>query len=141
MKNNLATGGLLALLLLAPLAGWNGVTATQNAASKDRSLTTVEVGSAAVPGLGALLGGITSLSAWLSARGAKVEKLTETMKLLQAMATLIDNLQGPLKQASEQFKAHGFPPSGKIELRWTGAPPVVVQWGPVSIPTSDRSDK
>ena len=140
MKNNLATGGLLALLLLAPLAGWNGVTATQNAASKDRSLTTVEVGSAAVPGLGALLGGITSLSAWLSARGAKVEKLTETMKLLQALATLIDNLQGPLQQASEQFKKNGFPPSGKIELQWTGAPPVVVQWGPVQT-ASDRSDK
>jgi hypothetical protein len=131
-KSNAIRGGLLALLLLGPLAGWNGVTATQNAASKERSLTTVEVGSTAVPGLGALLGGITSLSAWLSARGAKVEKITETMKLLQAVATLIDNLQGPLQQASEQFKKNGFPPSGKIELQWTGTPPIVVQWGPVA---------
>lgn len=141
MKNRVATGGLLAMLLFGSLAGWNGVTASQNAASKERSLTTVEVGSTAVPGLGALLGGITSLSAWLSARGSKIEKLSETMKLLQALATLIDNLQGPLQQASEQFKKNGFPPSGKIELQWTGTPPVVVQWGPVSVSTNDRSDK
>lgn len=132
MKNKTATGGLLAMLILGSLAGWNGVTATQNAASKERQLTTVEIGSTAVPGLGALLGGITSLSSWLSARGSKIEKISETMRLLQAIATLVDNLQGPLQQASEQFKKNGFPPSGKIELQWTGTPPVVVQWGPVA---------
>lgn len=120
------------MILLGSLAGWNGYATYQQTAAKGTELTTTQIGAVSVPAVGALGGGVTAILAWLAQRGVKTEKLSESLKLLQAIATLIDNLQGPLQQASEQFKKNGFPPSGKIELQWTGAPPVVVQWGPVT---------
>ncbi len=123
------------------VAGWNAVATQQTAAITGSPPSAGQIGAVALPSLGAIAAGITSLLALIS----KVWKPstpgeTSLLQNLTALSTLMSWLGSkPLSGLLEAVKQNGWPSHGKIELGWKNKTPFKSEWSTPDVVTEVKS--